>query len=74
MEPGLPGDYRGDKIPTNILCVIVCLLAALVAANSLGVIVALISKSFGEVHLFAILAVLLVSGLSGLFGGQIYGL
>jgi len=55
--------------PVNILWVIACLLAALVAANSLGVIVALISKSSGEVHLFAFLAVLLVSGLSGLLGG-----
>jgi hypothetical protein len=55
--------------PVNILWVIVSLLAALVAANSLGVIIALISKSSGEVHLFAFLGVLLVSGLSGLLGG-----
>ncbi len=56
--------------PIYILWVLVCLLAALVSANSIGVIVALISKSSAEVHLYAFLAVLLVSGLSGLFGGS----
>ncbi len=61
--------FSRHVVPTNILWVTAFLLAALVAANSLGVIVALISKSSGEVHLFAFLAVLLVSGLSGLLGG-----
>jgi ABC-2 type transport system permease protein len=59
--------------PIHILWIIVCFLAALVSANSIGVIVAILAKSSGEVHLYAFLAVILVAGLSGLFSGSTQG-
>lgn len=56
--------------PIYIIWVIVCLLAALISANSIGVIVAIVSKSSAEVHLFAFVTVIIVLGLSGLFGSS----
>jgi hypothetical protein len=59
--------------PVYILWIIVCFLAALVSANAIGVMVAILARSSGEVHLYAFLAVLVVSGLSGLFSGSTQG-
>ncbi len=47
--------------------VLICLGAAIVAANALGLIVAVLAGSSGEVHLFAAIAVLGAGGASGLF-------
>jgi len=51
-----------------------CYVMALLAANALGVLVALVSGSSGEVHLYAALTVLLVGGLSGVFTPSMPGL
>ncbi len=53
----------------SISWVILSYVAALVSASALGTVVALISRSSGEVHLYAFLAVIAVAGLSGILPG-----
>jgi len=57
----------GGPQPLRVLLVFICYITAILSANALGVLVSLITSSSGEVHLYAILTVLFIGGLSGLF-------
>ncbi len=48
--------------------VLLCCATALLSANALGMLVAMLARSPGEVHLYAFMAVISVALLSGLFG------
>jgi ABC-type multidrug transport system permease subunit len=63
----------GHPQPVGALWVLACYITALVAANAIGVLVALMAGSSGEVHLYAALTVLAVGGLSGLFMASLPG-
>ena len=59
--------FFGGPQPLRILLVFLCFIAAILSANALGVVVSLFAGSSGEVHLYAVLAVIFMGGLSGLF-------
>jgi ABC-type multidrug transport system permease subunit len=54
----------GGPAPLRIPGLFACYLVALVTANALGALAALVASSSGEVHLYAALIVLVVGGLS----------
>jgi ABC-type multidrug transport system permease subunit len=67
LPPLVVVTWSGRPQPAGVLWVLICYVATLVAANAIGVLVALAAGSSGEVHLYAALVVLVVGGLSGLF-------
>ncbi len=54
----------GGPAPLRIPGLVACYLVAVVTANALGALAALVASSSGEVHLYAALIVLVVGGLS----------
>ncbi len=53
---------------TAIVWLIICYLSTIFAANSFGIIFAIVSGSSAEAHLYAIISVLLIVVVSGVFG------
>ena len=51
----------------NISWLIICFISSISVANSFGILVALISGSSGEGHLYAIITVIVLSVISGIF-------
>ena len=47
---------------------LICYFSTIFTANSLGILIAVISGSSGEAHLYAIISVLFIIGISGIFG------
>jgi hypothetical protein len=66
--------FISTPLVTGVPWILVCYIAAVLGANAVGVLVALMAGSSGEVHLYSTLTVLLVGAISIPFTESINGL